>query len=352
MGTLPSILLVAFLLLMTAAPVLVRVLERRGFELAGRLFAWVGDTWMGLLFLFVTAALVMDLYRLAVRIVAIIAARDLNWLAPSPRLLFIIAAIYAVIACIYGFYEALAIRSEHVTIETDLLPRGTDKIRVVQISDVHVGLIVREGRLRRILSTVKEARPDILVSTGDLVDGQLDNITPLSKFFREVEAPFGKYAVTGNHEFYAGLDPALAFTAAGGFTVLRGSWAETAGILIAGVDDPAVTGRGGNRAPSDLPLLQRLPPDRFVLLLKHRPELDKNSLGLFSLQLSGHVHRGQIFPFVLATRLSYPLPAGLNRIDQGAFVYVSRGSGTWGPPIRFFAPPEVTVVDIIRRTHR
>ena len=88
---------------------------------------------------------------------------------------------------------------------------------------------------------------------------------------------------------------------------------------------------------------------KFTLLLKHQPYIDQASLGLFDLQLSGHTHKGQMFPFTWLTRLSYPLNAGRYDLDKGSVLYVNRGTGTWGPPIRFLAPPEVTVIELIRK---
>jgi hypothetical protein len=120
------------------------------------------------------------------------------------------------------------------------------------------------------------------------------------------------------------------------------------GITISGVDDPA--GRHAGVPPpslSEQALLGSVPTDRFRLLLKHRPAVPIASDGLFDLQLSGHVHKGQIFPFNLLVRLLYPIPCGTSATPKGSLIHVSRGSGTWGPPLRFLAPPEVTVIDII-----
>jgi hypothetical protein len=95
-------------------------------------------------------------------------------------------------------------------------------------------------------------------------------------------------------------------------------------------------------------ILSPLPAVTFTLLLKHRPIISKESIGLFDLQLSGHTHKGQIFPFSLVTRLYYPIHSGLLELVNGSHLYVSRGAGTWGPPIRFLSPPEVTVIDLIK----
>jgi predicted MPP superfamily phosphohydrolase len=120
-----------------------------------------------------------------------------------------------------------------------------------------------------------------------------------------------------------------------------------AGINIAGVDDPAGEYMDHPPHPDEREILAKLPRRNFTLLLKHQPLEDGNAAGLFDLQLSGHVHRGQIFPFLLLVKLHYPLVEGLHRLASGAHIYVSRGSGTWGPPIRILAPPEVTILDLV-----
>ncbi len=220
------------------------------------------------------------------------------------------------------------------------------RIRIVQISDVHLGLIVREDRLRSIAAAVKKAGPDILVSTGDLVDGQISRLNDLAEMLGEITPRFGKFAITGNHEFYAGIEQSLEFTKRAGFTILRGS-AVSGPITIAGVDDPVAKAFGLSSPVSEKELLQTLNGNKFILLLKHRPLVDQKCTGLFDLQLSGHVHKGQICPFGILTKIYYPLHAGYGKLTGNAHLYVSRGSGTWGPPIRFFAPPEVTVIDLV-----
>jgi predicted MPP superfamily phosphohydrolase len=116
---------------------------------------------------------------------------------------------------------------------------------------------------------------------------------------------------------------------------------------IVGVDDPAGPGFGSS-SRGERELLAAASNGAFTLFLKHRPGVDEQSVGLFDLQLSGHVHDGQIFPFRLITRLFYPFICGLHYLPGNSMLYVNRGSGTWGPPIRFLAPPEVTVIDIVR----
>ena len=342
-----SFLLALFMALMVAAPILVRLLEHQAQEGAARTLAYVGFTWMGLVFVFFTLSLVFDIYRLLHYLARLAWHSPLTHLIPTPGQFCLIALLLSMAVIAYGYAEALNIRSEHITINTAKLPEGMARFIIVQISDVHLGLIVGQARLARILEKIRMAAPDLLVSTGDLVDGQMDSLGPLAGLIRGLPTPHGKFAVTGNHEFYAGLDRALAFTEKAGFTLLRDQARTIDGMInIVGMDDPA-RGRYGLPPSSEKALLENLPRDKFTLLLKHQPVVDAASTGLFDLQLSGHVHKGQIFPFSLATRLAYGLPTGLTKLEGGSLLYVSRGAGTWGPPVRFLAPPEVTVIDLV-----
>lgn len=343
------IFLAGFMLVMILSPVIIRSSEKAGYEFIARLMSYVGYSWMGIIFLFASFSFLLELYKLLVAAGGFVAGRDLSYLALSRRYAFLIPLGISISIAVYGYFEAASIRTEHLTITSHKIPADIQRLRIAQISDVHLGLIVREGRLERILSEVVKADPDILVSTGDLVDGQIDNLTDLAAMLRKINPRYGKYAVTGNHEFYAGLDQSLSFTNQAGFTILRGERVDIETFFtIAGVDDLQAKAFGLYRGGSEEELLGDLPGTRFVLLLKHRPLVETDSLGLFDLQLSGHVHRGQIFPFSIITGLYYETHSGLSRLSDGSFLYVSRGSGTWGPPIRFLSPPEVTIIDLVR----
>jgi len=340
--------LALFMAVMVGAPVIVRLAEAAGHEFLARTAAVVGYTWLGLLFLFVSISAVTDAWRLVLKGTSACLGLELSALQISPAFAFGLAAVSSLGICVYGHFEAANIRLETVVIHTPKIPQEIGSVRVVQISDVHLGLLVREQRLARILDRVRAARPDLLVSTGDLVDGQINRLDGLAAMFQAVTPKYGKFAVTGNHEFYAGLPQALEFTREAGFTVLRGE-SRTAGdiIIVAGVDDETGESFGLSPCVPEQELLASLPPGRFVLFLKHRPLVHPDSAGLFDLQLSGHTHGGQIFPFGIVTWLYYPVHAGVMNPRDHSYLYVSRGSGTWGPMIRFLSPPEVTVFELI-----
>ncbi len=341
-----GVLLASFMVLMIAAPFLIRFFERSGMEPPARLVAYIGYTWLGVLFLFSSYSFAFDGYRILISAGGLITHKDLSFLVLSVRTVFFLNLVLSLLTSAYGYFEARNIRTEHVEIRTNKIPQAVGRLRIVQISDVHLGLIVREERLKRILDIVKKADPDIFVATGDLVDGQVSELNGLADLLREISPRYGKFAITGNHEFYAGFEQARSFIRDSGFTLLRGE--GVSGIInVAGVDDPAGEMLGLSRKVSEKDLLSGLPRDKFTLFLKHRPLIDRSAIGFFGLQLSGHVHKGQIFPFTILTWLYYPIMSGFVSVGDGSYLYVSRGAGTWGPPIRVFAPPEVAVIDLV-----
>ncbi len=339
--------IVLFMAVMIIAPIVIRLAERDGMEAGARFLAYASFSWMGLLFLFDTLAAAVDMVRFLILAAEKIQKQKITPARVSPRQLLAVQAMLAVALYGYGLFEAADIRLEHIEIASPKITERTGRIRIAQISDMHLGLIVREGRLKRVIARIEEAKPDILVSTGDLVDGQLNHLTKEAGLLAALQPPLGKIAITGNHEFYAGLPAALDFTKKSGFTMLRDQGVVVGGINVVGVDDPAVRSLGTGDAKSEHDLLLAQPKGNFTALLKHRPDIDPDSLGLFDLQLSGHTHKGQIVPFNLLTWFFYPQQAGqLTRLNSG-FLYLSRGTGTWGPPIRVLAPPEVTIIDLV-----
>ncbi|MDH3393112.1 MAG: metallophosphoesterase [Desulfobulbaceae bacterium] len=344
-------LLVLWSLLMVTAPILVHRLEHSGLEEPARLTALAGYIWMGWLFYYILLGLLFDVLSLLSRLAAKLFGFR-NILRSSSRRIFLGTIILAAALVGYGFFEAQTIRLTKVVLPTDKLPQGITRLRVVQISDLHLGLLVGRDRLRTVAETIRQATPDIVVATGDLVDGQGDNLMALARQLREIPAAYGKFAILGNHELYAGTSHSQAFLQQAGFEVLRNETRSVAGqLVIAGMDDRRRGTWPIEGSDKEAQLLQGLGAKQsFILLLKHRPQIDPASLGHFDLQLSGHVHGGQLFPFGLLVGRFYPVPVGvLHPLAQG-YIYVSRGAGTWGPPIRVLAPPEVTIIDLVPTT--
>jgi predicted MPP superfamily phosphohydrolase len=343
LGSRETLLAAALGAFMVAGPILVRMLERIGAEFLARLLAYVSYTWFGLVFLFVSVGFAMEIYRLA----ALALGKGLEWrFYPGPLAMFWIPLALSLVLFAYGWFEGSSIRVKHVDMTSEKMNPMRRKVRIAQVSDIHVGIMTGEKRTRRIVDILRAENPDIIVSTGDLVDGMTFDSDSLSELFASLSPRYGMFAVLGNHEYYAGLEKAISFTEKSGFRLLRSEAVDidTLPLSIAGADFPSRMTTGEAPTVADPALFEGLPEDNFNLLLKHIPYVDLS--GSQDLQLSGHTHKGQIFPFSLVVRMFYPRIAGLYYMDGGSWLYVSRGTGVWGPPIRVFSPPEITIIEI------
>ena len=340
-------------LAMVAGSHLLWVLDLGEMPRLHKVLACMGYTWMAFIFLVFSIYLVFDVLRIVLWIVDSLFSSGFGGLLASPGLRSTLAVGGALIICIMGWYGAQNIQTVHLTLATSKLPGGIERVRIAQLSDIHLGWVVQEERLSAMLDAVKAAEPDMLVITGDLVDGDMKLFEAEAELFRQLGLPLGTFAITGNHEYYAGVDQALAFMKSAGMRVLRNEALRVGGIVLAGVDDRTAARFGYALRPEE-EILKNLPASRYVVLLKHQPTIDPSSVGLFDLQLSGHTHGGQIWPFYWATRMIYAYSSGLRAVvpsgETGqAFagarreskIYVNQGAGTWGPPIRFLTPPEV-----------
>ena len=194
-----TIALVLFILLMITAPLIVYSLEKQGLISWARFLAFVGYCWMGFVFLCFCCLIAVDLYRLFIFAGDSLFPGAWAVLAPSPKYYFPLAVLLSLTIALYGYSEAQDIRTERIVLSSPKIPKEAGRLRIVQISDVHLGMIVRHARLSGIIREVKKAGPDLFISTGDLVDGQINNLAGLAEILREIHPRYGKYAITGNH---------------------------------------------------------------------------------------------------------------------------------------------------------
>lgn len=303
---------------LTFSPFIVWYMERQSWHGATVVTAWAIYTWMGFLFLFFCISLAFDLAH------ALATLLHFKW-PLSGSMAFRTAGLLALAALGYGFVETRQIQVEEIKITTPKLAAG--RVTLVQISDLHLGMMAGDAFLERVIAKLREIKPDIVVATGDIVDGHGDNLDMLARRFQAYTPPLGAYAVTGNHEYFAGLDNSLRFMRSAGFTVLRGESVAAGGIILAGVDDPSARVPDPSARLDTKKALVSVTANDYIVLLKHQPVVDSNTP--FDLQLSGHIHGGQIFPFVYVTRLVYRVHTGLTELADGRRLYVSRGAGTW-----------------------
>lgn len=332
---------------MVLAPLYVRLLDAAGHLRLAGVLGMVGYIWLAVVFWLLLLYVLADVWNGAARLVSL-AAPSAKRLVVPPRVRFFAFSGVAAAALAWGFVEASRIRLREVTVRVGRLPAGRRTLRIAQVTDMHLGLHTGRRRLRRAVRLIERARPDLIVSTGDLVDSPLSHAAPLADELRRLDAPLGKLAVLGNHEFYTGLDDSLAFHEAAGFRVLREQAVEPLeGLRIAGVDDPAGLYRGSDSRMDEDAVLAKTNPRPVTILLKHQPTVRASSVGRFDLQLSGHTHGGQIFPFHFVLLWRYGRWPGLHELGKGSRLYLSRGAGTWGPPLRVLSPPEVTLITLV-----
>lgn len=327
---------------MIAAPVVVHVLESSGSPHAAKFVAIIGYVWMGLVFLAFSMFFFLGTIKLFYRFL-LSTVPHLPNLQIQGGLTAILVLAITLIAGLYGYREAKNISIVTVPLATHNLSPQINGLRIVQVSDIHLGLMNGKEFLAPLVKQINELKPDLLLATGDVLDAQLNHLNGLSSLWQQITPPLGKFAVLGNHEVYVGLGQSLDFLQKSGFTMLRNSDITIAeGIRLVGVDDDSLL------APTfdEKNILGEKNSQTFTIFLKHRPSVDKESAKRFDLQLSGHTHRGQIFPFNFLTGIKYPMQDGLYTLPSGAWLYTSRGTGTWGPPMRILSPPEITLFTI------
>ena len=340
---LPALLAVALL-----APFLGRFLDHDGHIWLARAINLPAYLWVAWIFWFCIAGLSIDVLRAAFRFFSRQRnpGSDTDDKAGARRQLAFIAGIL-ILTTTWGVIEAAHPRVFNLVFATAALPPGSAPIRIVQISDVHFSTFRGLAWSRDLALSVAALQPDLLLSTGDMIDSSTNNIGEQADNWAALQPPLGKFAILGNHEYYAGLANAEAFHERAGFRLLRGTGVNVGtGLRLYGMDDPAGLYTHLPCFLDESVLSRTADPARFTILLKHQPRVAPHSIGRFDLQLSGHTHGGQIFPFHAVVRLLYPITHGSLQLNARSLLYVSRGTGTWGPPLRLFAPPEITVITL------
>jgi hypothetical protein len=240
-----------------------------------------------------------------------------------------------------------------LTVTLDRLPQSLDGLRIAQITDLHIGPMVGSEWLRQVVDKVNALKPDLIAVTGDVVDGSVEELRQHVAPLADLAAPLGVYFITGNHEYYSGVDAWCAHIATLGLRVLRNERVSiTAGAQqdsfdLAGVDDwasHAFPGEGPNLPKA----LAGRNPDKPLVLLAHQPAaIHEAAAHGVDLQLSGHTHGGQIWPFTYLVYLQQPYVEGLHRHrDTATQIYVSAGTGFWGPPMRLGTKAEITHITL------
>lgn len=235
-----------------------------------------------------------------------------------------------------------------VRVPVDGLPRRLSGLTIVQLSDLHVGPTLEGRFVERLVERANALRPDVIALTGDLVDGSVKHLGAAMAPLGRLRARLGVFAITGNHEYYSGADEWTRALRGQGIPVLRNQSVRLDGALeLAGVDDWSAARHGLGHGWDLDAALRGCDPSLPAILLAHQPRgIDQAMSRGVALQLSGHTHGGQIWPFGMLVALTQPFLVGLHPVG-GGHIFVSRGAGFWGPPMRIPFPPEIARIALV-----
>ena len=316
-----------------------------------RVLAWSGLIGMGLFSSLFVLTFVRDLGLVGVVLVAAIAPGSVPMASLalfSARAVPLIAAVVTLLGFINARRTASVVRVDVPVVD---LPASLDGFRIAQISDIHVGPTIKRPYVEAVVDAVNRLDADLVAVTGDLVDGSVrelaEHVAPLAA----LRSREGTFFVTGNHEYYSGAAAWVGELRRLGITVLMNEHVVLqrgdAAIVVAGVTDFSAGHFDRAEASDPVRALAGSPPAALRVLLAHQPRSAAAAEAAgFDLQLSGHTHGGQFLPWNFLVRLQQPFTAGLKRWRR-MWVYTSRGTGYWGPPKRFGAPSEITLLRLV-----
>jgi predicted MPP superfamily phosphohydrolase len=308
--------------------------------------------WLGLLTMGFSSSLMVLTFA---RDVSLIAMGAFSYYSPVWQMRSAEAVpIVAFLVSALGFLNARRLASVvDVDVRIDGLPAALEGFTIAQISDIHVGPTIKRAYLDRIVDRVNGLNADIVAVTGDLVDGSVRDLAPHTAPLARLKGRYGSYFVTGNHEYYSNAHDWIAEISRLGLHVLMNEHViieqGNAKVVLAGVPDYTAHQFDESHRSDPASALAGAPADAAVrILLAHQPRTANAAAAAgFDLQLSGHTHGGQFFPWNLLVPLQQPYTAGLNLLGK-LWVYTSRGTGYWGPPKRFGAPSEITRLRLMR----
>lgn len=326
-----------------------RFLERVVPSGAAELVAKIGSFWLAAMLYLTLMFLLFDLLKLMhtwTGFPSFLSAKDsISFLRK------ISVGIYATTAIIIfaGYLNAIYPKVSSVTIKTDKSLNGNAMLKIAAASDIHLGTIISNGRLERFVRMMNEQKPDIILLAGDIFDEDLGPVIKnnMGDQLKQLSAPLGVYAITGNHEYIGGAEAAIKYLEDHGITVVRDSVVTPQGkLIVVGRDDRQAKMMGGNMRKPIEQLIENIDNNLFTIMLDHQPyNLNEAVENGIDLQISGHTHHGQLFPLNLITKAMFEVSRGYKMIEN-SHIYVSTGFGTWGPPVRVGNRPEIVVFEV------
>jgi predicted MPP superfamily phosphohydrolase len=326
-----------------------RFLENIWMSAVSNLLIWIGSFWLAAMLYLFLAIVLIDLLRLINHWLPFFPA----WVTQCPlqakqwTALGVIGV--TVILLIAGHLNTLTPRIRTLDITLPKKMDGLKTLNIVVASDIHLGTLVGRARLERIVAQINELKPDLILLPGDIVDEDLAPVIGqnMGESLTKLKAPWGVFAITGNHEYIGGVEEACRYLEDHGVTLLRDAVVRVNDTLtLVGREDRSISRFSGKKRKSLAQLMDRVDRNGWVILMDHQPfQLEEGESNGIDLQLSGHTHHGQLWPLNFVTEMVYELSWGYKK-KNGTHIYVSCGVGTWGPPVRLGNRPEIVNIRI------
>ena len=354
----PSAWVIGALLALSAALVPLGLRRRKGKRTPEEvrrsdLLAWASLTTMGLFSSLFVLTLLRDVVALVLWLAGLVGLVHVpgHWLDLSAIGVVALASLVTLLG-LYGARKPPRVKTVDIPLKD--LPPALHGFKIAQISDMHIGPTIKRPAMKYVVATINKLDVDVVAITGDLVDGNVYELSRHVAPLAGLRSRHGTFFVTGNHEYYSGVQPWLKYLPTLGVRVLLNEHVillhHHAPIVLAGVTDFSAASYDTSHRTDVALAITGAPRAAVKVLLAHQPRSAPAAVAAgFDLQISGHTHGGQFLPWNFFVRLQQPFTAGLHRV-KNMLVYVSRGTGYWGPPKRFGAPSEITLLRLVNQT--
>jgi len=323
-----------------------QMLERGNPHFITEIISGIGSIWLAWLFYILMSLLVIDIFRLIDYFIPFIPQNIIPQIS-NIKLGFIVVFVLSLLTTVYGYFNARNPMVNPVSVAIDK-PLSKD-LKIVVVSDLHIGAIVSNTKIERLVREINAIQPDLVLIVGDLVDHnpRFAIKDEVGKQFLKLHPPMGIYAVTGNHEYIGEAEMSIQYLSQYGIQYLRDTAVNVQNqIIIAGREDKQMQFVTGKKRKPISEILQDSPTGLPVILMDHQPvEYDKAVESGVDLMLSGHTHKGQMWPMNYITKAVFENHYGLYQKGKSWF-YTSNGFGTWGPPIRVGNRPEIVLITL------
>ena len=340
---------VAAFLLLSLSFIAGRILERVSLTWLSSTLVLLGSFWLAAMVYFLLFAFAIDILRLCNFIVPFFPPFVTENPERTKEVTSFVVVIVVLFIVLGGYLNARTPRIRTLALTVAKNGRGMKSLNIVVASDIHLGTIVCKSKLERIVERINSLNPDLVLLPGDVVDEDIGPVirNNLGETLRKIRAPYGVLAITGNHEYIGGVEPACRYLVDHGITMLRDMAVKVGDILyVVGREDISIRGFTGKTRKPLQELMMDVDKSYPVILMDHQPfrlaEAETNGVDL---QLSGHTHHGQLWPFNFITKKVYELSWGYKK-KENTHYYVSCGVGTWGPPIRTGNPSEIVTINV------